>query len=681
MYGVFVLRKIVVATLVALLSAVGLTAGTGLAAAAVGDIGYEGRSFSGLSAPPTADKPQSKLWHTPDGLWWSVMFEEGSRTWRIFRLDRSTQQWVDTGVLVDERDNSSADTLWDGTKLYVASHSVTESTATKSKVSLVDRPAQLTRYSYSAATTTFTRDAGFPVAINNHSSESLTIDKDSTGVLWATWTQVGGDATAGYTSTVYVNSTTGSDASWGTPFTPAVPGVNPHPDDVSAVVAFGQNKVGILWSNQLDGAVYWAVHNDGSGRTDWRGSEAIRGTHMADDHLNIKSVQSDQAGRVFAVVKTELDHLATKKSSDPQILLLVFKPGTGSWSQTTVGTIADCHSRPQLVLDETSQQVHVVAPAPSDPGCESTGAVGTVYLKSAPMDNPLFAAGRGTPIIRDAESTGMNNPTTTKQTITAKSGLVVLASDMSTSRYWHSDSLGSITPTAPATGDRLSAGQQLAAGQQLTSPNGKYTLVMQTDGNIVVYASGSRVLWQSATNGRPGARLVLQGDGNLVAYGADNKAVWHTDTWGASGGRLVLQDDGNAVLYTAGGTPMWFTGWDRGAGVPIDSMYPLQQLTAGQQLLSANGSHRLVMQGDGNVVVYGPGLRPVWFTGTRVAGSRLILQGDGNVIARTPSRQVAWHAGTWGNPGTRLVVQNDGNLVLYAANGRPLWSALYGRTY
>ena len=72
------------------------------------------------------------------------------------------------------------------------------------------------RYSYSPTARTFTLDAGFPSLINDFSSESLTIDKDSTGTIWATWTQVTGTGAAA-TATVYVNSTTGTSGAWSTP--------------------------------------------------------------------------------------------------------------------------------------------------------------------------------------------------------------------------------------------------------------------------------------------------------------------------------------------------------------------------------------------------------------------------------------------------------------------------------
>ncbi|SDC49405.1 PKD domain-containing protein [Geodermatophilus telluris] len=438
-------RSLVVVVLAALLAVGGLVVGPDRASAATGDVGYPGPSYAGASYVPTSDKPQSKLWFA-QGSWWANMFHTESGTWHLFRLDRATQQWVDTGVQVDDRPNTLADVLWDGTRLYVASHVVSLSSDTSATPSLGNSPARLYRYSWSADRG-YRLDAGFPVAITQYSSESLTIDKDSTGTLWATWTQVSAAAGGGYTSSVYVNSTTGSDSSWGTPFVVPVAGSAVSQDDVSSVVAFGRNRIGLLWSNQLDGTVYWAVHDDGTSRTSWRGSAAIRGNRQADDHLNIKAVQADTSGRVFAVVKTSLDGDPTAAPTDPQIRLLSFKPGTGAWSATTVGTLADCHTRPLLILDEEHQTVHVLATAPTSGGCPFAGAPGTIYDKTAPMADPVFAAGRGTPVIRDVASANMNDVTGTKQSVTAASGIVVLASQKATQRYWHAD-LAAV-PAAP----------------------------------------------------------------------------------------------------------------------------------------------------------------------------------------------------------------------------------------
>ncbi|WP_217637078.1 PKD domain-containing protein [Geodermatophilus telluris] len=438
------------------LVALGVVAGGGVAAAAPGDIGYVGPSFAGAVNPPTADKPQSKLWHT-DGSWFAVMFDSVSKTWHVFRLDRPTQTWVDTGVVVDTRANTSTDALWDGSRLYTASHVVTVSGDSGSKPSVGNSPARLNRYSYNAATKSFTLDAGFPATITTQSSESMTIDKDSTGKIWATWTQVSGNSTSGYTSAVYVNSTTTSDSAWGTPFVLPVAGANPAPDDISAVVSY-RGSIGVLWSNQRDATVYWAMHRDGDAVGTWRGAPAIRGNKAADDHLNVKALQSDAAGRVFAVLKTGADTISGAPSTSAQILVASFKPATGAWTSATFGTLADCHTRPQLVLDEQNQRVRVVATAPTASGCAFSGAAGTIYEKSAPMDTLAFTSGRGTPVIRDAASANMNNPTVTKQAVNGSTGFVVLASNTSTGRYWHADiPLGTPAPAPAPTANFTSA--------------------------------------------------------------------------------------------------------------------------------------------------------------------------------------------------------------------------------
>jgi hypothetical protein len=415
-----------VCLLLLLISAVGqiLPAGPSPAYAAAGDIGYVGLSTTGDGSAATGEKPESKLWWN-DGSWWSVLFHTGSQTHHIFRLNRGTQQWIDTGTVVDNRPKTRSDTLWDGTRLYVASHI----RANSSSQTYSGNPARLYRFSYNASTKTYVRDTGFPVQINQYSTETLTIDKDSTGVLWATWAQG---------SKIYVNKTTGGDATWGTPFVlPATGATSLHADDISAVVSF-RNAIGVMWSNQAASAVYFAIHTDGAAASTWQASRtAMQGPKSADDHINIKSLQADTSGRVFAAVKTSLND-AGATTSAPQILLLARDPATGAWASATFGRISDCHTRPIVVLDSQHQTLYMFATAPNS-GCPFSGAAGTIFMKSSPMSNISFPLGRGTPVIKDAASPNLNNATSTKQSVTNTTGLVVMASNDSTQRYWHAD--------------------------------------------------------------------------------------------------------------------------------------------------------------------------------------------------------------------------------------------------
>src|SRR5215210_270182 len=104
-------------------------AGGALAADAVDGVaaspgGFRDQHFSGTGTAVTGAKPESKLWWN-DGFWWASMWDEISSDNHIFRLEAETQTWIDTHVVLDTRSGTRADTLWDGTHLYVASHGFT----------------------------------------------------------------------------------------------------------------------------------------------------------------------------------------------------------------------------------------------------------------------------------------------------------------------------------------------------------------------------------------------------------------------------------------------------------------------------------------------------------------------------------------------------------------------------
>jgi hypothetical protein len=116
--------------------------------------------------------------------------------------------------------------------------------------------------------------------------------------------------------------------------------------------------------------------------------------------------------------------------------------------------------------------------------------------------------------------------------------------------------------------DKLNSGERLNGEQSLFSPDGFCELKMQGDGNLVLYQIRTdpndtqlpRVpfaMWSSKTNNRPGATVVMQEDGNLVIY-LSNSPLWATKTEGNPGSHLKVQDDGNVVIYK-GSSPIWST--------------------------------------------------------------------------------------------------------------------------
>jgi PKD repeat protein len=399
-----------------------LAAGTGAASAQApaGDIGLPGAAYAPLTGSPTGSKPESKLWFN-DGRWWASMFDPTSGDHHIFWLDRTTGAWMDTGTAIDPRVSTRADALWDvaAGKLYVASHVFN----TAGVAATSANAGKLWRYSYAPATKTYSLDPGFPVDVNSAATETLVIDKDSTGALWATWTQG---------SRVFVNHTTTSDTTWATPF--VVPTADPATttlttDDISSLVHLG-DEIGVMWSNQVDGEFYFATHADGTG--DAAGSWStvpVPTDTLSDDHI---SLRADGDGQVYAAVKT-----SENVGARPLIQLLVRAPD-GVWSNHTFGLVSESHTRPIVLIDEQHRVVHVLATCPQPP-VTSGQSGGDICEKTAPIDEISFPRGPGRAVIRDAGSPDMNDVTSTKQPVGAASGLVVMANNDVTGVYWHAD--------------------------------------------------------------------------------------------------------------------------------------------------------------------------------------------------------------------------------------------------
>ncbi len=116
-------------------------------------------------------------------------------------------------------------------------------------------------------------------------------------------------------------------------------------------------------------------------------------------------------------------------------------------------------------------------------------------------------------------------------------------------KMWLSDNIGSFSiQTTIRPPIDLTNGQSLKIGGKLLSSNDNYVLVLQGDGNLVLYSYG-KALWSSRTAGKSGIRLVMQGDGNLVLYTQNGKPVWNSRTDGKGVSQLFMQGDGNLVLY------------------------------------------------------------------------------------------------------------------------------------
>lgn len=116
--------------------------------------------------------------------------------------------------------------------------------------------------------------------------------------------------------------------------------------------------------------------------------------------------------------------------------------------------------------------------------------------------------------------------------------------------------------------DALEPGDFLKPNQFLESRNGKFKLILQEDGDLVLYGPENRQMWASDTKGKLNTILKHNtgSQGFYLLNTTDNTVSWQIAIGGKNdyGNVLVLQDDGNLVLYNLlihnkRGKPIWAT--------------------------------------------------------------------------------------------------------------------------
>jgi hypothetical protein len=150
------------------------------------------------------------------------------------------------------------------------------------------------------------------------------------------------------------------------------------------------------------------------------------------------------------------------------------------------------------------------------------------------------------------------------------------------------------TGTQGNRGAELTPGQTLTSGQYLQSPNDQYQLQMGPDGVLVlvmmkpypndaspngtyqcpIWTAPAQSISTSSyvTTPVPSSYAVFQTTGNFVVYpptstNAVSADIWQAGTYGKSVGSLVLQNDGNLVMYApGGGSAIWSSGTNTNRG-------------------------------------------------------------------------------------------------------------------
>lgn len=329
------------------------------------------------SCPGTSDKPQSKIWYN-DGLYWAVL--QGSGGSYFYKLDAGG--WTQ-GPRIDPHVNLGADgredVLWNGQNLFVLVYASTP---------------HLYKFTYNAATQTYPLVSGFPVPLAIAAgSETIVLDQDATGRLWAAY-EGGGNVYAAY-------STSADHTAWQLPGVILRSGLND--DDVASVIKFG-SRVGVFWSDQNRWEFGFRTHLDSDPPGTWTAVEIVRpGVGNSDDHLNLCA---DHSGRVYAITKDVQNEFAVHR-----------RDTNGSWTTRTNITQGQNGTRPVLMLDASETQLYAAYT------CWSCGSPDPILYRTGSASSLSF----GSANVLLSESAVLNDVTDMKQVLPAGSFLAIAA--------------------------------------------------------------------------------------------------------------------------------------------------------------------------------------------------------------------------------------------------------------
>mmetsp|Transcript_43062 Transcript_43062/g.104190 ORF Transcript_43062/g.104190 Transcript_43062/m.104190 type:complete len:859 (+) Transcript_43062:349-2925(+) len=243
----------------------------------------------------------------------------------------------------------------------------------------------------------------------------------------------------------------------------------------------------------------------------------------------------------------------------------------------------------------------------------------------------------------------------------------------------------------------LPSGQDLRKGEFRQSPEGRYVVGLDQDGQLKVLDSGRNEVWSSGVSG--GEACFMQGDGNLVVRDAASVAIWTSGTGRSPGARLTIDDGGKASLML-GESIVWSTAGIETNRPPVanrpstttnlveaqpttttttttivvnpnsktfDSnvvLTPRASIPRDRFIASPGNKFRVGLQGDGNFVFQRVSdSKTLWASGTS-GGVEAYMQPDGNFVIRDAQRNVLWTTHTSKNNGARLEIDDGGRLAL-----------------
>lgn len=159
--------------------------------------------------------------------------------------------------------------------------------------------------------------------------------------------------------------------------------------------------------------------------------------------------------------------------------------------------------------------------------------------------------------------------------------------------------------------DRLQVGEELAAPRFLQSADGNHKLVMQHDGNLVIYTRAGKATWSTGTwslpTGQRPVKALLKRGGSLVLIDSSGVERWTSKSDTAGVDKVVLGDDGVLVVY-AGSRRVWASAGLRPSPIipklprfPIGPILEIPRPPIGQIQSPGSASRDVVINGYGRM--------------------------------------------------------------------------------
>ena len=224
----------------------------------------------------------------------------------------------------------------------------------------------------------------------------------------------------------------------------------------------------------------------------------------------------------------------------------------------------------------------------------------------------------------------------------------------------------------------------LDAGEQIVSSGGNVQLRMEDSGNLVMKCNENEA-WSSKTGGmNVKGILSIFASGNLVIKSADNDpALWTSGTGGHSNGIKLEALEDRVVLYDLqSGESIWaiLCGFPSSCEQNQCTQNGHNvKLQTDEDLTSSDGVIKLKVKEDGNLVVHciRKQIRLTEVEKKDVVDPYLLIQTDGNMVVYNLNGDPVWNSKTNGvNRGTKLELTNRGNLILSELDGdKVIWES------